>query len=66
MERITKVIREVELEGLVRKLQLIVGTILFILAIVGTMQSNATVLNIAFAVAIIQGILMYIGSVMDY
>lgn len=65
MERMVKVIRRTGLESLITKLQIIVGTILFILAIVGTIQSNNTMLNTAFVVAGIQAILTYIGSVMD-
>ncbi len=65
MERMVKVIRRTGLESLITKLQIIVGTILFILAIVGTIQSNNTMLNTAFVVAGIQAVLTYIGSVMD-
>ena len=65
MERMVKVIRRTGLESLITKLQIIVGAILFILAIVGTIQSNNTMLNTAFVVAGIQAVLTYIGSVMD-
>lgn len=65
MERMVKAIRRTGLESLITKLQIIVGTILFILALVGTIQSNNTMLNTAFVVAGIQAVLMYIGSVMD-
>lgn len=65
MERMVKVIRRTGLESLITKLQIIVGSILFILAIVGTIQSNNTMLNTAFVVAGIQAVLTYIGSVMD-